>query len=238
MNATALRKQLKKAEQDLNDLRAELPDFESLVNGNSAALTAAWEEYRASKSGLDKLGQAQRRMSESTALLEQHKHDIFKTEKRAEDLSYRYRKQSSGERMAAALKEHDVLLIDYRDALRATIDALQNNLRKAKLKHDALEDLRDEIQGLAFSLDLKRPTFTRLDMHGDGFKAILFDPEAWPNLGTADAAILSLVGTLMTNRSGDDVVLTGDTRQAIGRRQAERRATLKASARPAQEVAA
>jgi DNA repair exonuclease SbcCD ATPase subunit len=134
MNATALRKQLKKAEQDLNDLRAELPNYERLLDDN----TAEEARLRQEKAGIDDLAKAKGRVNVARELLDQHRHETAEASAKVSDLEKQIRRAEQEAHLDALLNKQEVLRATRRERFLSWVQHAQREL-------EALLDLEAEV---------------------------------------------------------------------------------------------
>ncbi len=108
-----LKKQFFAARKELEDLEAELPNYERLLTDNEKAES----ERRRIKAPLDELVQAKTRVQAARELLEQHHADIATAQQEAERLEADYQRETTLDTMVELAKEAE----KHRDALNTVM---------------------------------------------------------------------------------------------------------------------
>lgn len=242
MKASTLRKEIDKANKELQTLKTELPNFERLYRDNSEAEAKIKAAQRDGGETMAALSAARGRVVEARELLEQHRSDISTLEGEIATLQEKYDKQSAGERLAVAKEHHEALLVEYRDSIRHTLGVVQEALRGQLDKRGQVEARRAEIESLGLKLGIyERSTafYGGRGVRGTNFARLwpstlpgLFD-DAYPELKT-DKQVLELLEQIA---QADEVVKARETRQVSPHREVTRRATFRESTERAQAEA-
>ncbi len=101
MNTKEVKKQFFAARKELEDLEAELPNYERLLAENEKAES----ERRRIKAPLDELALAKTRVQAARELLEQHHSDIKTAQAEADRLEVEYRRETTLDGMAGYARE-------------------------------------------------------------------------------------------------------------------------------------
>lgn len=229
MKASTIRKEIDKANKELQTLQTELPNFERLYRDNSEAEAKVKAAQRDGDDTLEDLSAARSRLLVSREMLEQHRSDISTLEATISDLQTRYEKQSAGERLAVAKEHHETLMTEYRDSIRHTLDAVQGALRAQLEKRGQVEARRQEITTLGLKLGIFERSRVTGSIRGAAFARLypsvlpgLFD-DSCPEV-KSDRRVLELLEQLA---DVDEVVRQREPRQVLAHREATRQAQLR-----------
>lgn len=122
----ALKKEYYGAQKELEQLEAELPNYESLLADNERAES----ERRRIKASLDEIAQAKTRVQAARELLEQHRSDIAAARAEANRLEGEYRHALTLDTMAKHVQEAAAHRAAFDEAMHGANEALGPLVRK------------------------------------------------------------------------------------------------------------
>lgn len=238
MKASSIRKEIDKLTKEVQNLKTELPNFERLFNENQEAEAKIKAAQREGDATLEALSAVRSRLLVSREMLDQHRSDISELGAKISDLQARYEKQSAGERQAVAKEHHETLEREYRDAIRHTLDTVEEALRVQLEKRGQVEARRQEITTLGLKLGIFQRSKITGSIRGASFARLypsvlpgVFD-DSYPELRSDRHAL----GLLEQLADVDEVVRQRELRQVLAQREATRRAQLQEQGRQAREA--